>query len=171
MFDRAHCTAGQKDSTRQGRPLEASQGLPEAEEQGVLGPDVARFLQRIHDLRRLLNGEWVWDVFVALSSGPLHYTTLLDTIRRQTPRNRWPGKTHRYLRDSTLNRTLRRLEQSELVKRSRGSEFPYHATYRLTSAAGELLVVVGPIIEWAEVHSDLLGRTQQRRRDDISGDD
>lgn len=99
----------------------------------------------------------------------MRYTNLLNAIREKSSRNSWPGKQHQHIQDSTLNRTLRRLEQGELVQRCREDEFPYHVTYELTSAARELLVVIVPVIEWAESHADLLSRAQQRRHDEASG--
>jgi DNA-binding HxlR family transcriptional regulator len=61
------------------------------------------------------------------------------------------------------------LEQGELVQRRREGEFPYHVTYQLMPAARELLVVIVPVVEWAESHGDLLSRVQQRRHDEASG--
>ncbi|MEU6573603.1 winged helix-turn-helix transcriptional regulator [Streptomyces sp. NPDC046805] len=70
-----------------------------------------------------------------------------------------------------MNRTLRRLEQGELVERIREAEFPYHTTYQLTPAAKELLDVAVPIVAWAESHSDLVERARQRRHQEASRDD
>ncbi|MFC8429275.1 winged helix-turn-helix transcriptional regulator [Streptomyces sp. NPDC057253] len=133
-------------------------------ESGALIPGSDGYLQRAHDIRHLLSGEWVWDVLVSLLEGPLQYTNLLDAIRSGTKDIGWPGKKHQYLQDSTLNRTLRRLEQGELVKRQRETEFPYHTAYELTPTAEELLFVMVPVIEWAEANGELLERVRQRRR-------
>ncbi|MFF4506668.1 winged helix-turn-helix transcriptional regulator [Streptomyces sp. NPDC001401] len=121
------------------------------------------YLQRAHDLRHLLSGEWVWDVLVALVDGPLQYTVLLDAIRSRQSGTCWPGRKHHYLRDGTLNRTLRRLEQGELVTHDREADFPYHSAYALTPAAKELLAMMVPLVEWAESNADLLERVRQRR--------
>jgi DNA-binding HxlR family transcriptional regulator len=115
-----------------------------------------------------LNGEWVWDVFVTLHTGPVQYSNLLTAIQNKNFDDGWPGRTHVRLRDSTLNRTLRRLEQGELVERTRETEFPYHTTYHLTSAARELLDLVVPLVGWAEEHSDLVDRARQRRHEEAS---
>lgn len=112
----------------------------------------------------MTNGEWVWDVLVALHRGPAQYTGLLTAIQERSTDDGWPGRQHRHLRDSTLNRTLRRLEQRELVEGNREPEFPYHATYQLTDAARELMVAAAPMVEWAEQHGDLLRRVKERRR-------
>jgi DNA-binding HxlR family transcriptional regulator len=110
-----------------------------------------------------VNGEWAWDVLVALHRGPLHYTILLNNIRAQGTETGWYRRKRRVLQDSPLNRTLRRLEQGELVTHVRASDFPYHATYRLSSAARELLTGAAPLVLWAETHADLLNRARQRR--------
>lgn len=127
------------------------------------GANECHYLQSIHDLRRLLNGEWVWDVFVSLRSGPLQYTGILAAIRERSLENGWPGRNHTYLQDSTLNRTLRRLEEAELVDRLRENSFPYRTTYWLTPPAEQLLAAAMPFVEWAEEHSELLDRARRRR--------
>ncbi|MFC4463969.1 winged helix-turn-helix transcriptional regulator [Streptomyces xiangluensis] len=68
-----------------------------------------------------------------------------------------------------MNRTLRRLEQGGLVKHNREAEFPYHSEYELTSSANEMLVVVAPVVEWAESNADLLEHARQRRRAEEAG--
>lgn len=134
-----------------------------------LGNDRSRYLLCVHDLRRLLNGEWAWDVLVSLHSGPMQYTGLLAAIRERSLINAWPGRRHAYLQDNTLNRTLRRLEEAELVDRSREGMFPYRTTYRLTEPARQLLVAAIPLIDWAEAHSGLLDRARQRRNSSAGG--
>ena len=133
---------------------------------GSVTPADDAYAQRVHDVRHLLSGEWVWDILVALHRRPLQYTKLLHAIRAKPGHNGWPGRKHLYLQDSTLNRTLRRMEQGELVRHSREPQFPYHATYELSSAAEELLTAMVPVIEWAESHSDLVERVRKRRRGD-----
>ncbi|WP_443049908.1 winged helix-turn-helix transcriptional regulator [Streptomyces sp. NBC_00287] len=103
---------------------------------------------------------------MALHNGPLQYTNLLNTIRAQDTDTGWPVRKHRRLQDSPLNRTLRRLEQGELIRHSREPAFPYRATYELSPAARELVAAVGPMVLWAEQHVDLLDRTKQRRREE-----
>lgn len=116
----------------------------------------------------MTNGEWVWDVLVTLHRGPAQYTELLAAIQQRSTGKSWPGRQHHHLRDSTLNRTLRRLEQSELVTGTREPEFPYHATYQLTDPARELLVAAGPLVDWAEKNGELVERVRQRRRNEDS---
>ncbi|MEU5437691.1 helix-turn-helix domain-containing protein [Streptomyces sp. NPDC020719] len=129
-----------------------------------LRPGDARYLQRILDFRQLLNGEWYWDIFVALHKGPLRYGDLLNAVRARTPANNWPGKSHRYLQDGTLSRTLGRLMEAELVERDDPDKhFPFRTTYRLTPHARQLLAVMAPAAEWADSHTDLLVRVQERR--------
>lgn len=147
------------------RPLDtAPDEHVQQEPSNSLTPDDRRFARGVHDVRYLMSGEWTWDVLIALHGGPLHYTSLLNVIRAQDNVAGWPGRKHRRLQDSPLNRTLRRLEQGELVKHDRESDFPYRATYELSSAAEELLSVAAPLAMWAETHSDLLDRARQRRR-------
>lgn len=131
--------------------------------------DECHFLQGVHDLRRLLNGEWVWDVFISLRSGPMQYTGILTAIRARPLENDWPGRNHTYLQESTLNRTLRRLEEAELIDRLREDAFPYRTTYWLTPPAMQLLTAAMPFVEWAEEHADLLDRARQRRGGGHSG--
>ncbi|WP_107398071.1 winged helix-turn-helix transcriptional regulator [Streptomyces acidiscabies] len=129
-------------------------------------PGEERFLRGLHDVRHVMNGEWTWDILVTLCAKPLQYTRLLDTIRAQNNETRWPGRKHLHLQDSQLNRTLRRLEQAELVRRTRESVFPYRTTYELSIAARELLGASASLVLWTEVHSDLLERTRQRRKEE-----
>jgi DNA-binding HxlR family transcriptional regulator len=131
-------------------------------------PDDDTYLQRGIDVRHILNGEWVWDVLVTLRRGPAQYTSLLEAIQSRSTDGGWPGRQHRHLRDGTLNRTLRRMEQSERVEGTREQEFPYRATYQLTSAAQELLAATAGLVDWAEQHSDLLDRVRERRRAETS---
>ncbi|MFD5696533.1 winged helix-turn-helix transcriptional regulator [Streptomyces lasiicapitis] len=121
-------------------------------------------MQRIHDFLRLLNGEWYWDVFVALNDGPLQYTDLLNTMRAQTPTNNWPGRAHRYLQEGMLCRTLQRLTQAELVERERATHFPFTTTYWLSPPARELLTIMAPAAEWTETHSALLVQAQRQSK-------
>ncbi|GAA3107849.1 hypothetical protein GCM10010449_33330 [Streptomyces rectiviolaceus] len=136
-----------------GRPVHA--GLPPGDE---------RFLQRIHDFFHLLNGEWHWDILVALHDGPLRYTELLNTVRARTPVSNWPGNAHHFLQEDMLSRTLQRLTQGELIERERSMGFPYATTYRLAPAARELLTVMAPAAEWTEAHSALVVRVQGMRQ-------
>ncbi|MFF9897717.1 winged helix-turn-helix transcriptional regulator [Streptomyces longispororuber] len=129
-----------------------------------LSPNDDRYLQRIHDFLRLLNGEWDWDVFVALHRGPLQYKDLLATVRAHIPTNRWPGRAHRHLQEGTLCRTLQRLTQGKLLEREKAETFPFPTRYWLTPPAQELLAVMVPAAEWAEAHADLVVLAQRRRR-------
>ncbi|MFE0106349.1 winged helix-turn-helix transcriptional regulator [Streptomyces sp. NPDC059009] len=145
------------------RPAPAERPSPLAPDP-ELSPGDERYLQRVHDFLHLLNGEWDWDVLVALSAGPLQYTELLDTVRERTPASKWAAGPRRYLQERALSRTLQRLTGTELVHREREVDFPYAAAYRLAPPAAALLDVMTPAAEWAEAHSGLLGRAQERRR-------
>lgn len=133
---------------------------------GAATPQDGIFAQRVRDIHHLLNGEWIPDVLVVLSPGPQRYSVLLSSVRAKTDHDGWSGNRHRYLQESVLNRTLRRLEHMELVERHRESAFPYHTWYQLTPAAEELLMALVPVAEWSEVHKGLVQRArkpQQRR--------
>ncbi|WP_079195525.1 winged helix-turn-helix transcriptional regulator [Streptomyces acidiscabies] len=123
------------------------------------------FLQGLHDVRHVISGEWTWDILVALHDGPLRFTRLRDTIRELNNATKWPGIKHLHLRDGPLIRTLRRLEQAELVRHTRESDFPRPATYELTPPARELLISATSLVLWAEAHADLLDRARQRREE------
>jgi len=170
MPDRTYRRLGGGGEDNNSRKFNASWWYRGKNPRDSMLPSSREYLQSVHDLRHLLSGEWVWDVLVALIDGPLQYTVLLEAIRSKEGDTGWPGIRHRYLRDSTLNRTLRRLEQRELVKRNREAEFPYHSAYELTPAATELLAVMVPVAEWAESNADLLERVRQRRRAEQAGE-
>jgi DNA-binding HxlR family transcriptional regulator len=105
----------------------------------------ARYLQRARDLRHLLNGDWVSDILVALSGGPLHYKELYTAVKESSTFDPWTGAEHPIPR-RTLTRTLRRLEAAGLVLRHEEQVFPRSVVYSLTPAATELLVSVRPLI-------------------------
>ncbi|MFF1676103.1 winged helix-turn-helix transcriptional regulator [Streptomyces sp. NPDC058256] len=151
----------QDDGQKQPADEDSEQALRRS--QGFFTPNDDQYVRRIHDVRHLASGEWSWDVLVTLHKGPLQYVNLLNAIRAKSSDTGWPGRKHRWLQDSPLNRTLRRLEQGELVRRSRETQFPYHATYELSQAAEELLLAAAPFVAWAETHTDLLDRARQRR--------
>src|SRR5262245_6221743 len=76
----------------------------------------ARYLALSRDLRRLLNGEWITHILVALRAGPLHYSELYAAIQEMTPFDPWTG-TVRKIQSRALGRTLRRMETAGLVDR------------------------------------------------------
>ena len=124
-----------------------------------------RSLKRLWDLRNLLNGEWIPDVLVALSSGPLRRAELLERIRSTRVPNGWSESNTRNLADTVMQRTLVRLEMSEMVEHTRDERvFPPVSLYQLSSAAEELLAALEGPVEWAEKNADLIRRVQQRRR-------
>ncbi|MET8983188.1 hypothetical protein ABZX85_47220 [Streptomyces sp. NPDC004539] len=132
-------------------------------------PRQETFLHGLHDVRHVMSGEWTWDTLVALYDGPLRFTHLRDTIRDLNTEAKWPGRKHLHLRDGPLNRTLRRLEQAELVRHTRESGFPRPATYELLPTARELLASATPLALWAEAHPELLDRVRKRREEESSG--
>jgi len=139
------------------------EGLKQQPSFSSLTPEDGHLLRAIHNVRHLMSGEWTWDVLMALHAGPLQYTNILNSIRAEEIDTGWPRRKHRRLQDSPLNRTLRRLEQGELVTRTRELDFPYRATYELSLAARELIAGAGELVVWADAHRDLLDRARQRR--------
>jgi DNA-binding HxlR family transcriptional regulator len=128
-----------------------------------MGDEVS--LQRLWDLRNLLNGEWIPDVLVALSSGPLRRGELLEKIRSTQIPNGWSDSDSRNLADTVMQRTLVRLETAEMVEHTRDDRvFPPVSLYQLSAAAEELFAALEGPVSWAEKHDDLIQRVQQRRR-------
>lgn len=101
---------------------------------------------------------------MTLSQGSEQYSNLLTSIRDNTGGADWSGHRHRYLQESVLNRTLRRMQQEKLVDRHREADFPYRVSYKLTPAAEELVVALVPLAAWAEEHSDLVKEARRHRR-------
>ncbi|MFE0104469.1 winged helix-turn-helix transcriptional regulator [Streptomyces sp. NPDC059009] len=137
-------------------------------EDDTLAPEDARFTERFRDLRQMINGEWIPDILVALSEGPAQYSVVLSRVRERTKNDGWTSR-RRHLQESILTRTLRRMEQRELITHEREDSFPYHAHYRLTPAAVELLTAVAPFVSWAERHTDLVERARARHRANAAG--
>jgi DNA-binding HxlR family transcriptional regulator len=122
-------------------------------------------LQRLWDLRNILNGEWIPDVFVALRAGPLRRGELLEAIRSTRVPNGWSGSDTRNLADTVMQRTLVRLEMAEMVEHTRDERaFPPVSLYRLSPAAEELFEALEGALCWAEKHDNLIERVQRRRR-------
>jgi DNA-binding HxlR family transcriptional regulator len=159
---------GNRTRARAGGSTANQQRGKRPERAASAAPDPRAYLQSIIDVRQLAGGEWSWDVMVALQTQPAQYSDLLAAIQKTPLSDIWPGRKHLHLRDATLTRTLRRLEQAELVARVRDTEFPYHTTYRLTAPAHELLDAMLPMTAWAQRHQSLIERTRKRRHGEQS---
>lgn len=124
-----------------------------------------KFLQRLWDVRYILRGEWVPDIFVALWLGPLRRGELLERIRSTSVPYGWSdGDTHN-LHDRVMGETLKRLEAAEMVVHTRDEQaFPPVSLYSLSAEAEELFVALEPLVRWAEKHADLVERVRLRRR-------
>ncbi|WP_325707470.1 transcriptional regulator [Amycolatopsis sp.] len=121
------------------------------------------YLQRLHDLRHLLNGEWIPDILVALRSGPLHYKELLATIDEASGFDPWSGG-RRSLQSRVLSGTLLRLTASGLVRRfEEPAVFPRSVLYEITPAAVQVLDRALPMTEWADEHADLIEHARRAR--------
>ncbi|MEB8338059.1 winged helix-turn-helix transcriptional regulator [Streptomyces endophyticus] len=110
--------------------------------------------QRSRYALRLLRREWLPDVLEALTPGPRQYGELLKDVRSngnsaQTAQN----SSRRYLQESVLTRTLTKMRELDLIDKDRETDFPYHTTYRITSAGQELLDALVPLMHWAERHT------------------
>ncbi|GLZ37873.1 winged helix-turn-helix transcriptional regulator [Actinokineospora sp. NBRC 105648] len=136
---------------------------------GVITTGDDNDLQHLRDLLHWVSQEWEPDVLVALSGGPLRYVALLDAIRSRTIVDGWNGRHRRVIADSTLNRTLRRMERDSLVGRTRDeSVFPPMASYHLTPIAQQLLEVLRPAINWIGQNHGMIERVQRSRREGTS---
>jgi DNA-binding HxlR family transcriptional regulator len=124
-----------------------------------------KFLQRLWDLQNLFKGDWVPDIFFALSSGPLRRGELLEKIRSTQVPYGWSDSDSHNLHDRVMGETLKRLEAAEMVVHTRDEQaFPPVSLYSLSPAAEELFVAVEPLVRWADRHGELIDRARQRRR-------
>ncbi len=120
------------------------------------------FLERMLSANHLLNGDWIPDVLLALSSGPLRYTELLDTIRSSPVVD---ARTHRdrHVQPRILLSTLRRMEDDGLGLRHEESVgLDRSVRYELTAAAHELLGALNSTVTWCERHQALISQADQR---------
>ncbi|PWK84525.1 HxlR family transcriptional regulator [Lentzea atacamensis] len=100
----------------------------------------------LYRLLQLFKGEWVPAILAALAGGPRHFSEILATIHDtaigQPDSDRW-------LHDSILTRTLRSMEEKELVVRHELlAQFPKSTVYELTPLAAELLASLAPAVQW-----------------------
>ncbi|WP_291408855.1 helix-turn-helix domain-containing protein [Actinophytocola sp.] len=122
-------------------------------------------LKRMWDLQNIFKGDWVPDIFVALSSGPLRRGELLEKIRSTQVPYGWSDSETHNLHDRVMGETLKRLETAEMVVHTRDERvFPPVSLYTLSPAAEEFFAALEPVVQWAEKHGDLIERVQQRRR-------
>ena len=120
------------------------------------------FLERMLSANHLLNGDWIPDVLLALLSGPLRYTELLDTIR-SSPVIDARTRRDRHVQPRILLNTLRRMEDDGLVLRHEKSVgLDRSVRYELTLAAHELLGALASTVTWCERHQTLIARADQR---------
>ncbi|MFS8104096.1 diguanylate cyclase [Lentzea alba] len=100
----------------------------------------------LYKLLQLFKGEWVPAILAALADGPQHFSEILATIHDtaigQPDSDRW-------LHDSILTRTLRSMEEKELVIRHEfPARFPKSTVYELTPLAEALLASLAPAVQW-----------------------
>ncbi|EWM15262.1 helix-turn-helix domain-containing protein [Kutzneria sp. 744] len=120
------------------------------------------FLERMLSANHLLNGDWIPDVLLALSSGPLRYTELLDAIR-SSPVVDARTQRGRHVQPRILLNTLRRMEDDGLVLRHEKSiGLDRSVQYELTPAAHELLSALTSTVTWCERHQTLIARADQQ---------
>jgi diguanylate cyclase (GGDEF)-like protein len=99
----------------------------------------------LYNLLQLFKGEWVPAILGTLADGPKHFSEILATIHStaigQPDSDRW-------LHDSILTRTLRSMEEKELVVRHElQARFPKSTVYELTPLATELLASLAPAVQ------------------------
>src|SRR6266498_2916546 len=118
-----------------------------------------KFLQRLWDLQNIFKGDWVPDIFFALSSGPLRRGELLEKIRSTPFPYGWSNSNTHNLHDRVMGDTLKRLEAAEMIVHTRDEQaFPPVSRYSLTPAAEDALVAVESLVQWAEQHSEMIER-------------
>jgi DNA-binding HxlR family transcriptional regulator len=99
----------------------------------------------LHQLTRLLGGEWVPAILATLAAGPRHFTEILTTINETGEGQPDPD---RHLHDSILGRTLRRMEDNGLVVRHEiASTFPKSTTYEITPWTAATLTALTPAVQ------------------------
>lgn len=103
-----------------------------------------KYWQGLHELTRVLDGEWVPAILATLAHGPRHFTEILTEIQSTGTGQPDPN---RRLHDSILGRTLRRMEDNGLITRDElTATFPKSTTYELTSWATTLLSGLIPAV-------------------------
>lgn len=123
-------------------------------------------LQGLCDARHLLKCEWVPDIMIALSGGPLHFSELLSSIMEADIDRGWPNRSG-VLHKRILASTLRRMELDKLVERyATEGVFPPSVCYQLTPVAREILQAFIPAAEWATRHPEFIEELKQRRWND-----
>ncbi|MGP3769770.1 winged helix-turn-helix transcriptional regulator [Streptomyces sp. SDT5-1] len=103
---------------------------------------------------RLLRREWLADILEVLAANPHQYSALLEEVRTNCCNSGDPehNSGRRYIQDSVLNRTLAKMRELGLIEKDRETDFPYHTTYRITSAGEDLLGALVPLMHWTERH-------------------
>jgi diguanylate cyclase (GGDEF)-like protein len=128
------------ESTRTQQPLDITKVTTT-----VAAAPQASYWQGLYELVHLLKGEWVPAILAALADGPRHFTEILSTIQATTVGQPDSG---RWLHDSILGRTLRRMEDKKLVTRHEESaRFPKSTVYELTPRAAALLSALTPAVD------------------------
>ncbi|SDJ02197.1 HxlR-like helix-turn-helix [Actinokineospora alba] len=98
----------------------------------------------LHELTRVLDGEWIPAILATLARGPRHFTEILTEI--QCTGTGQPDPKRR-LHDSILGRTLRRMEENGLITRDElTATFPKSTVYELTTWATMLLSGLIPAV-------------------------
>ncbi|WP_051772751.1 diguanylate cyclase [Saccharothrix sp. NRRL B-16314] len=110
----------------------------------VVAAQEPSYWQGLYEVIHLLKGEWVPAILAALADGPRHFTEILSTIHDTTLGQ---PDSDRWLHDSILGRTLRRMEDKNLVTRhEEPARFPKSTVYELTPRAATLLSALAPAV-------------------------
>lgn len=102
----------------------------------VTAGDRTTCLRHLLTFAQMLGGQWHPDILMALADGPCRYSELLAKVRSTTVSDRC-------LQSSVLNRTLRRLERDDLIRRvEEPGIWPRTVRYFLTPSAHDLLTTL-----------------------------
>ncbi|GGS59407.1 diguanylate cyclase [Actinokineospora fastidiosa] len=114
----------------------------------------------LYEVLQLLKGEWVPAILATLINGPRHFTEILSTIHDTTIGQPDSG---RWLHDSILGRTLRRMEDKDLVTRhEEPNRFPKSTVYELTPLASVLLTTLAPAVRCVSTRNRQEGELSDR---------
>jgi DNA-binding HxlR family transcriptional regulator len=121
------------------------------------------YRQAIEDALRLLDGDWVVAVLIALAAGPLHMSELVAAIN--AVEERVGRRLHKVpLSRQVLSPTLTWMVEAGLLVKT-VDPTPHPSTwYRLTPIARSLLSALLPLAEWAQGYRKQHPAPRWRRR-------
>jgi len=121
------------------------------------------YRQAIEDALRLLDGDWVVAVLIALAAGPLHNSDLVAAIN--AVEERVGRRIHKVpLSRQVLAPTLTWMVDAGLVIRTVDPTPHPSVWYRLTPTARSLVSALRPLAEWAQGYRTQHPAPRWRRR-------